>query len=201
MANGAALHYLTSQYLAQKMMVRYYLTGHGNSVMTVSNCRPPHAVVLYPFGGLDPSYRRAYSRHSIRGHLKNVMVVFVRLTALSRWSNSVGISKDVISRFSCSPRTTKIAAGRYRSLWLDTLRAWYGRRQEGEQWGEENHTENNDAVHILVSDVRTEAQSVLRSISVQSTSIRNTIYAHVWNSRIPDTISKTPGLEKHSFQL
>ena len=37
------------------MTVWCYLTDKGDSVMTASTCWPPHEVVLYPFGGLDPS--------------------------------------------------------------------------------------------------------------------------------------------------
>jgi hypothetical protein len=164
------------------MTVWCYLTDNGDSVMTPSTCWPPHEVVFYPFGGLDPSYRRACSRHSIWGHLKNVMVIFVKLAALSRWSNAVAIGKDVPSRFSFSPRTTKIAAGQYQTLWLDTLRAWYGPRQECVQWGEETHADNNGAVYILVSDVRAVAQSVLRLIYVQSTS-RRTGYVRMFETK------------------
>jgi len=152
------------------------------TALWLSTCRPPHAVVLYPFGGLDPLYRRACSRHSVCGNLKSVMMVFVRLAALYRCSKAVAISKDVPSRFSCSPRTTKIAAGRHRTLWLDTLRVWYGPRQEFVQWGEENHTDNNGAVYILGSDVRAEAQTVLSSISVQSAS-RRTRYMRMFETK------------------
>jgi hypothetical protein len=164
------------------MIVCCYLTDQRDSVMTLCNFRPPQAVVLYPFEGLDPSYIRACSRHSIWGYLKNVMLVFVRFAALSRWRNAVAISKDVPPRFSYSPRTTKIATGRYRNLWLDNLRAWYVPRQECVQWGEENQTDNNGAFYILVSDVRAESQCVLSSIPVQSTS-RRTRYMPMFESK------------------
>jgi hypothetical protein len=158
-------------------------------------------VVLYPFGGLDPSYRSACSRHSIWGHLKNIMVVLVRLAALSRCSNAIAITKDVPSWISRSPRTTKIAADRYRILWLDTLRAWYGPRQDFVQWGEENHTDNNGAVYILGSDVRAEAQSVLRSISVQSTS-RRTRYMPMFETKGFQTwYQKRQALKKKLFSV